>query len=197
MSKGFILRWADKCGKSTVVGIHHANALNVIANSHTPAAQNAFGTVTNDRRTRTVDHILGSDPFEPEFADLDLFTEVLQLAVLISVAAQTIFGMVRQNQFIQDFPDLPDFGRIGFDNHSFFDFRNTGSHQVSRTFHLYNADSAGAYLMDIFKIAKMRNKYVVVFGGLENGRSFFSLNSFIVDGKRNKSHNVNFIGLVF
>jgi hypothetical protein len=171
--------------------------LNVIADGHTSSAQNAFGTVTYNGRTRTVDYILGPDSFEPEFANLDLFSKILQLAVLISVAAQTIFGMVRQNQFIQDFPDLPDFSRIGFNDHAFLDFGNTGSHQVSSTFNLYNADSARAYLMYIFQVAKMGNKYVVVFGGLENGRSFFSLNSFIIDGKRNKSHNVIFFGLVF
>jgi hypothetical protein len=107
------------------MGIHDSNTLNVVANGHTSATQNAFGTVTNDRWTRTVDYILGSDTLEPEFVNLDLFAQILQLAVLISVAAQTVFGMVGQDQFIQNFPNLPDFGRIGFNDHSLLDFRNT------------------------------------------------------------------------
>src|SRR5665647_185735 len=48
LSQIFILRWSDEGGKAPMVRIHQANTLNIVADGHTSAAKNAFGTVSYD-----------------------------------------------------------------------------------------------------------------------------------------------------
>ena len=78
-----------------MVGVHHTNALNFVANRNTAAAENAFGTVADDRWARTVDHILRFDPFKPEPIDLNLLAQILKFTVLVAVASKAVLWMVR------------------------------------------------------------------------------------------------------
>jgi hypothetical protein len=91
--------------------------------------------------------------------------------------------MIRQDQLIKNFPDFPDFCGVGFYDHTLFYFGYAGGHQRPGTLHLYNADSARANLVNVFKVTEVWNQDVIVLGGFENGSSLFCLYDFIVDGK--------------
>jgi len=99
------------------------------------------------------------------------------------VASETIFRMVGQNKFIEYLSDFSHLCGIGLDDHTLFDFRYAGGHQVSGSLHLYNADSAGSNLVNILQIAEMGYQDVVLFGGFEDGGSLFGLYGFVIDGK--------------
>ena len=115
MAEAFIFRWTNKGGKAAVVCIHHPYALDLVANRNAPAAENAFGAIPDDGCTGAVDDVLRLDPFEPESVDLDLFAQVLKFTVLVAVASQAIFWMIRKNQFVKNLSYLPDFGCVGVD----------------------------------------------------------------------------------
>ena len=56
--------------------------------------------------------------FEAGSLDLQDFTQLLELAVLVAVAMQAVGRMVGQHQFVQDLARLAHPWRIGPDDHA-------------------------------------------------------------------------------
>ena len=114
---------ADDGVEAAAVLAQVVDALDLGADAHAAAAEDALLGVADDRVAGVVDGELLALALEEPLAHAHRVGQVLQLAVAVALAGLAVLGVVVEQQFDDVAPGLADLGRVGLHLHAFPDLR--------------------------------------------------------------------------
>ena len=128
--------------------------------------------------------------------DTELTAESLQLAVTASCAGKALTVVIAEQELKGHPSALEHCGRVSENFLALIELGygvNAGSNKASGTRHFNNADTAGAYLVDLFEPAERRDPYTVIATGFQNGSTLFNGNIYAVNFNINHYISVPFL----
>ena len=95
-----------------------ANALHFGANTEAASAEDAFVRLADDNALMVAGQVLAL-AFEQPFSNPQLLRQYLQLAIAVAFAGLAVLAVVVQQEFNNISSSMPDFRRVGLNDHSF------------------------------------------------------------------------------
>ena len=135
---------ADLRPRAAADEVDGRDVLDLFADPHALAAEDALGRIADDRGAGGVQRVPRAVAGEAAAADAQLLGQLLQLAVAVADAIQAVVGMVGQQQFDDRLAGLDGAGRVGLDLHAVGRGKGAARHQAPLAFDLDHAHAAGA-----------------------------------------------------
>ena len=168
----FVVKRSDIGLQILLVVLQHADLAEVLAGTHAASAEDAAVHVVYEERVALV-HLQALDAAgHAGRGDTHILDQGLQLAFAVFRAGRAVLGMCRQQQLHREVPQAGDLFGPGTDHHSVGRLQLAGRMDALLSFHLDEAETAGAQVGQVRMMTEMRNVDAVLKRRLEEVHPF-------------------------
>ena len=154
--------------ETTVDKSENADALDLLAGLDAALAEHALGCIANDTRACILECWLGVLAFESVLANTQLLTELLKLAVQITLAGQAVLVVVGHDELNRCFAGANRAFGVGPYDHALGDRRCTCGKQSPCTLDFHKTYAARTALYDILKVAERWDPDICPSGSIQD-----------------------------